>query len=194
MRILFLGDVVGRPGRRAVGTVLRQLIGRANIDFVIANCENASGGKGIDPDGAEELHDAGVDVLTSGNHVWQIPAIVGYMRESRRLLRPVNFPPGVPGSGWVVHTNGRSSTPVGVVNVIGRVFMGSADCPFRAAEVAIASVRQDAAVIVLDMHAEATSEKVAMGRFLDGKVSAVVGSHTHVQTADERVLPGGTAY
>jgi metallophosphoesterase (TIGR00282 family) len=192
--LLFLGDVVGRPGRRAVGRVLPRLIERERVQFVVANCENASGGKGIDPDAAEELYDAGADVLTSGNHVWQHSSIIGYMRENRRLLRPANFPRDVPGIGWTVHRAGRADVAVGVVNVIGRVFMGPADCPFRAAEAAVEAVRAETPVIVVDMHAEATSEKVGMGRFLDGKASAVIGSHTHVQTADDTVLPGGTAY
>jgi len=194
MRLLFLGDVVGRPGRRALRTILPRLIAGEGAHFVIANCENAAGGKGVDPDSAEELLDAGVDVLTSGNHVWQHPAIVQYMAENRRLLRPQNFPRGVPGVGWAVHTNRKSEVAVGVLNLIGRVFMGPADCPFRSAEEAVEELRRQASVILVDMHGEATSEKVAMGRFLDGKVSAVVGSHTHIQTADEEVLPGGTAY
>jgi metallophosphoesterase (TIGR00282 family) len=135
-----------------------------------------------------------VDVLTSGNHIWQHRTIVPYMAEDRRLLRPLNFPRGVPGRGWTVQVSRRSAVPVGVVNLIGRVFMGSADCPFAAIEGAIGELRRETAVIVVDMHAEATSEKVAMGRFLDGRVSAVLGSHTHVQTADDGILPGGTAY
>ena len=194
MRLLFLGDVVGRPGRRAVRAILPGMIAREGADFVVVNCENASGGKGIDPDAAEELRDAGVDVLTSGNHVWQHPSIVPYITENRRLLRPHNFPPGVPGTGCAVHRGRKSETAVGVLNLIGRVFMGPVDCPFRAADAAVAELRREASVIFVDMHAEATSEKVAMGRFLDGKVSAVLGSHTHVQTADEEILPGGTAY
>jgi hypothetical protein len=194
MRLLFLGDVVGRPGRRAVATLLPRLAAREQVDFVVANCENASGGKGVDPRAAEELQEAGVDVLTSGNHVWQNREIVPYMRDNGRLIRPANFPPGVPGTGWTVRKARRSGVPVGVVNLIGRVFMGPADCPFRAAEAIVSEIRREAAVVLVDMHAEATSEKVGMGRFLDGKVSAVVGSHTHVQTADEAVLPGGTAH
>src|SRR5216110_2253875 len=130
MRLLFLGDVVGRPGRRALARTLPALIAREESGFVVANCENASGGKGVDPAAAEELRDAGVDVLTSGNHVWQHRTIVDYMGDSSRLLRPVNFPPGVPGRGWVVERARRSGTRVGVVNVIGRVFMAPADCPF----------------------------------------------------------------
>ena len=194
MRLLFLGDVVGRPGRRALAAVVPRLAARENIEFVIANCENASGGKGVDPRSAEELHEAGVDVLTSGNHIWQNRDVVPYMRESGRLLRPLNFPPGVPGIGWTVHKSRRSEVRVAVLNLIGRVFMAPVDCPFRAADEALADIRREASIVFVDMHAEATSEKVAMGRFLDGRVSAVVGSHTHIQTGDETVLPGGTAY
>jgi metallophosphoesterase (TIGR00282 family) len=194
MRILFLGDVVGRPGRRAVAAIVPQLRSSEDVDFVVANCENASGGKGVDPRSAEELHEAGVDVLTSGNHVWQKREIVPYMRESGRLLRPLNFPAGVPGIGWTVCKTPRRQIPVAVVNLIGRVFMAPVDCPFQAAAGVLEHLRREAKIVLVDMHAEATSEKVGMGRFLDGKVSAVLGSHTHVQTADEAVLPGGTAY
>jgi hypothetical protein len=194
MRLLFLGDVVGRPGRRALGRVVPRLVAKEAVQFVIANCENASGGKGIDPGSAEELYAAGVDVLTSGNHVWQNRQIIEYMRETDRLLRPLNFPRGVPGIGWTVQRARRSAATVGVVNLIGRVFMGPADCPFHAAREAVEELHRKTPVILVDMHAEATSEKVGMGRFLDGKVSAVVGSHTHVQTADEMIFPGGTAH
>ena len=194
MRLLFLGDVVGRPGRRALAALVPRLAAQEDIEFVIANCENASGGKGVDPRSADELHEAGVDVLTSGNHVWQNREIVPYMRESGRLLRPLNFPPGVPGVGWTVQRTRRSEARVAVLNLIGRVFMAPVDCPFRAADEALADIRREASIVFVDMHAEATSEKVAMGRFLDGRVSAVVGSHTHIQTADETVLPGGSAY
>ena len=193
MRLLFLGDVVGRPGRRAVTRLVPRLIAQERVDFVVATCENASGGKGIDPESADELIDCGVDVLTSGNHVWQNSGIVPYIQESTRLLRPENFPPGVPGRGWTVRTSTRTKCPIGVLNLIGRVFMGPADCPFNAATRALEDMRRETRVILVDMHGEATSEKVGMGRFLDGKVSAVVGSHTHVQTADETILAGGTA-
>jgi metallophosphoesterase (TIGR00282 family) len=192
MRIAFFGDVVGRPGRRAVAIVLRQLKREQSIDFVIANGENAAGGKGIDPGSAEELQDAGVDVITTGNHVWQNREIIPYLAENGRVLRPLNFAPGTPGAGWVVR-EARDGSAVAVVNVIGRVFMGPADCPFRAVEAVLPEIRGATPVIVVDMHAEATSEKVGMGRFLDGRVTAVIGSHTHVQTADESVLAGGTA-
>lgn len=194
MKLLFLGDVVGRPGRRAVATVLAGLCRDRAVDFVVANCENASGGKGINPRGAEELRDAGVDVLTSGNHVWNNREIIPYIRENGRLIRPLNFPPGVPGAGWTVRTARRSDVRVGVINLIGRVFMGPADCPFRAVDAVLPEVRSQSDVVFVDMHGEATSEKLAMGRYLDGRVAAVVGSHTHVQTADEQVLPGGTAH
>jgi metallophosphoesterase (TIGR00282 family) len=192
MRIAFFGDVVGRPGRRAVAIVLRQLKREQSIDFVVANGENAAGGKGIDPGSAEELQDAGVDVITTGNHVWQNREIIPYLAENGRVLRPLNFAPGTPGAGWVVR-EARDGSAVAVVNVIGRVFMGPADCPFRAVDAVLPEIRDATPVIVVDMHAEATSEKVGMGRFLDGRVTAVIGSHTHVQTADEGVLAGGTA-
>jgi 2',3'-cyclic-nucleotide 2'-phosphodiesterase len=194
MRVLFLGDVVGRPGRRALTTLLPRLAAREGIHFTIANGENAAGGKGIDPRSAEELRDAGVDVLTTGNHVWQNRDIIPYMRETDRLLRPLNFARDVPGIGWTVQNVRRSDVRVGVVNLIGRVFMQPAECPFQAGAAAVEELRRHTTVIVVDMHAEATSEKVGMGRFLDGKVSAVLGSHTHIQTADEAILPGGTAY
>ena len=194
MRLLFLGDVVGRPGRRALAAVVPRFRREEGVGFVVANCENASGGKGIDPDSAEELYDAGVDVLTSGNHIWQNREIVPYLQENARLLRPANFPRGVPGRGWTVHPARGSGEAVGVLNLIGRVFMAPADCPFQAALGAIQVLQQQARIILVDMHGEATSEKVGMGRFLDGKVSAVIGSHTHVQTADESILPGGTAH
>jgi len=194
MRLLFLGDVVGRPGRRALAAFLPRLMARESIQFVIANGENASGGEGIDPRSAEELYESGVDVVTTGNHVWQNRDIIPYMRETDRLLRPLNFARDVPGLGWTVQTARRSDVRVGVLNLIGRVFMPPAECPFRAGAEAVEELRRHTSVIVVDMHAEATSEKVGMGRFLDGKVSAVFGSHTHVQTADEGILPGGTAY
>jgi hypothetical protein len=192
MRIAFFGDVVGRPGRRAVTVVLRQLRRQEPIDFVIANGENAAGGKGIDPGSAEELQDAGVDVITTGNHVWQVREIVPYLTENGRVLRPLNFSPGTPGAGWVVRS-ARNGAPVAVVNLIGRVFMGPADCPFRAIDAVLPAIRRESPIMIVDMHGEATSEKVGMGRFLDGRVTAVLGSHTHVQTSDETILPGGTA-
>lgn len=194
VRLVFLGDVVGRPGRRAVAAYLRGLPASERPDFVVANGENASGGKGIDPETAEELQDAGVDVITTGNHVWQKREIGPYLQETERVLRPFNMAPGVPGVGCTVRGTRRGRVPVGVINLMGRVFMPPVECPFRAADRALDALQGRAAVIVVDMHAEATSEKVAMGRYLDGRTALVIGSHTHVQTADETVLPGGTAY
>jgi metallophosphoesterase (TIGR00282 family) len=193
MRIVFFGDVVGKSGRRGVARRLGILREQGDVDFVIANCENSAGGVGVDPGSARELLAAGVDVLTSGNHVWAKREIVEYLTDSDVLLRPANFAPTNPGWGYTVKI-GRGGTPVAVVNLIGRVFMNTYDCPFRGADAVLETIRDRAQVIVVDMHAEATSEKVAMGWHLDGRVTAVIGTHTHVQTADERVLPNGTAY
>lgn len=193
MRILFLGDVVGKPGRQAIRSLLPRLIHREQLALVIANCENVSAGAGVDPHSALDLLDAGVDVLTSGNHVWRRKEVIEFIDSDRRIVRPANFPPSVPGWGWTVSET-PDGTPIAVVNLIGRVFMDSVDCPFQTIETLMPELRARARVIIVDMHAEATSEKGAMGWFLAGKVSAVMGSHTHVQTADERVLPGGTAY
>jgi metallophosphoesterase (TIGR00282 family) len=193
MNLLFLGDIVGKPGRLAVRALLPKLIHRSAANFVIANCENISGGAGVDPDNCRELFEAGVDVCTSGNHIWRKREIVDYIAREPRLLRPANFPPGAPGAGW-----GCFRTPDGgeiaVLNLIGRVFMDSVDCPFQAADAILPRLAERTRVIFVDMHADATSEKGAMGWYLAGRVSAVVGSHTHVQTADERVLEPGTAY
>jgi metallophosphoesterase (TIGR00282 family) len=193
MKVLFLGDVVGKPGRRAIRLLLPRLIDRERLDFVIANCENAANGAGVDPKSVQELLDAGVDILTSGNHVWRRKEIVEFIERDQRLLRPANFPPGAPGRGWTV-CEVASGTPIAVLNLIGRVYMDAVDCPFRVAEELLPKLKSRAHAVVVDMHGEATSEKGAMGWFLAGKVSAVLGSHTHVQTADDRVLPGGTAY
>jgi metallophosphoesterase (TIGR00282 family) len=193
MRIAYFGDVVGKSGRRGVARVLASLRNTDDVDFVVANCENAAGGVGVDPGSARELLAAGVNVLTSGNHIWAKREIIEYLTDSDVLLRPANFAPTTPGWGHTVKPS-RSGTRVGVVNLIGRVFMGTYDCPFRAADSALEALRDKATVVLVDMHAEATSEKVAMGWHLDGRASVVVGSHTHVQTADERILPSGTAY
>jgi len=193
MNILFLGDVIGKPGRKAVCSSLPSLIQREAASFVIANCENASGGIGVRPESAGELLAAGVDLLTSGNHIWRHKEVLNFIEQDQRLLRPANFPPGTPGVGWTcVATPGGVS--IGVINLIGRVFMASVDCPFQTVEKILAPLREEARIVVVDMHAETTSEKGAMGWVLDGRVSAVLGTHTHVQTADERVLPGGTAF
>ena len=193
MRLLFLGDVVGKPGRRAVRALLPKLIDRQQVDLVVANGENEADGAGLSPEGVQELQEAGVDVVTSGNHVWRRRESVDLLQRDSRVLRPANFPPQVPGRGSVVLET-AAGIPVAVVSLMGRVFMDSLDCPFRAAETVLAEIGRRAHCVVVDMHAEATSEKAAMGWYLAGRVSAVLGSHTHVQTADERVLPGGTAF
>lgn len=193
MRIVFLGDVVGKPGRRGVVQFLATLRQHEEIDFVIANCENAAGGVGVDPGSARELIAAGVDVLTSGNHVWAKREILDYVADSDVLLRPANFAPTTPGWGYTIKTTKRGES-VAVINVIGRVFMNTYDCPFRVIDGVLETIATRATVVFVDVHAEATSEKNALGWYLDGRVSAVIGSHTHVQTADERILPQGTAY
>ncbi len=195
MKLLFLGDVFGKPGRQAVQRLVPRLIAREQLDLVVANAENAASGIGVTPDNAEELLAAEVDLLTSGNHIWAKREIVPYLdAPGSRLIRPANYPPGTPGRGrTVVATpDGRR---LGVVNIEGRVFMRPLEDPFRVAAAEVEALRAEGVTAILvDMHCEATSEKNAMGWFLDGKVSAVLGTHTHVQTADARVLPGGTAF
>jgi 2',3'-cyclic-nucleotide 2'-phosphodiesterase len=193
MRILFIGDIVGRPGRQLVKTGLAGLVSRHAIDFVIANGENAAAGFGITREIGDELLDLGVDVLTSGNHIWDKKEALDYIGAEPRLLRPANYPAGVPGNGSYV-SRGRNGQSVGVINVMGRVFMLQIDDPFAVVLREIEAMRQRTRIIFVDFHGEATSEKIAMGWHLDGKVTAIVGTHTHVQTADERVLPKGTAY
>jgi len=193
MNLLFLGDIVGKPGRLAVRALLPKLIHREQVGFVIANCENISGGAGVEPDNCRELLEAGVDVLTSGNHIWRKREIVPYIEREPRLLRPANFPPGTSGSGWGCYRT-PAGVDVAVVNLMGRVFMDAMDCPFQTVDAILAGLDGRARVIFVDMHAEATSEKGAMGWHLAGRASAVIGSHTHVQTADERVLAPGTAF
>ncbi len=192
MKILFIGDVTGKPGRRILKALLPQLRRRHGAALVIANGENAAGGMGITEETAEEIFGAGVDVITGGNHSWRNRDAYAFLDAHPRVLRPANYPPGAPGRGAAtVEANG---TTVGVLNLQGRVFMGELDDPFRAADHHVGELRRTTQVILVDFHAEATSEKIAMGWHLDGKVSAVAGTHTHVQTADERILPGGTAY
>jgi len=193
MNILFIGDIVGAPGRRAVEELLPRLVDHHFVDLVVANGENASGGIGITPQVADQLLGLGIDLLTSGNHIWKHKEILPYLEETDRLLRPANYPPETPGRGFAV-VETAAGERAAVVNLEGRVFMSSLECPFRTAEHILAGLPKEIKVILVDMHAEATSEKQAMGWFLDGRVSAVLGTHTHVQTADERVLPGGTGY
>jgi metallophosphoesterase (TIGR00282 family) len=193
VRILFVGDIIGKPGRDLLRRGLGALIERHRIDLVIANAENAAGGFGITRETGDQLLALGIDVLTSGNHVWDKREAIDYIGVEPRLLRPANYPAGVPGRGSYLARlpDGRTA---GIVNVMGRVFMLSIDDPFEAALKEIDQLKSRARIIFVDFHAEATSEKIAMGWHLDGKVTAVVGTHTHVQTADERILPGGTAY
>jgi 2',3'-cyclic-nucleotide 2'-phosphodiesterase len=193
MKILFIGDIVGRPGRDLVRKHLKALAGSCGADLVIANGENAAAGVGITRDNTYELLGAGVDVLTSGNHIWDKREALEFIGAEPRLIRPANYPAGTPGAGSYVATTAAGDR-VGVINVMGRVFLAALDEPFRAAEREIARVRDAGAqVIILDMHAETTSEKMALCWYLDGQVTAIIGTHTHVQTADERILPGGTA-
>jgi hypothetical protein len=193
MRILFIGDIVGKPGRQAVEGIFEKLISDYGIEFTIANGENAAGGMGITPPIAIDILDLGVDVLTSGNHIWAKKEIIPFLDEESRILRPANYPAQVPGRGAGIYqlSNGKK---VGVLNLEGRVFMKNLDCPFRVGEKEIEILRQQTNIIIVDFHAEATSEKMAMGWFLNGKVSAILGTHTHVQTSDERILNEGTAY
>jgi len=188
LRILAIGDIIGKPGRKAVQEILPGLCGEHNIDLVVGNGENAAGGLGLTPGTAEELFDSGIDVITSGNHIWAYNEILPYLDSELAILRPLNYPPMNPGRGYLLKNN------VLIVNLVGRVFMSHVDCPFRAMDQLLVEFEHKSIPIIVDFHAEATSEKVAMGRYLDGRVSAVVGTHTHVGTADARILPGGTAY
>ena len=193
MKILFIGDIVGSPGRQIVIDRLADIVESRKIDLVLANGENAASGFGITPRLAEQLFAAGIEVLTGGNHIWDRKEILEYIPQHPRLLRPANFPEVNPGAGLYVGT-ARNGVPYAVLNVQGRVFMAANDCPFRAADRELARIPADVRVIFVDFHAETTSEKEAMGWYLDGRVSALIGTHTHVATADERVLPQGTAY
>ena len=192
MRVLFIGDSVGSPGRQIVRDRLADIVAQRQIDLVIANGENSASGFGITPRLADELLDMGIDVLTGGNHSWDRKEILEYMPQQPRLLRPGNFPEGAPGSGTFVGM--KNGIKYAVLNLQGRVFLTPIDDPFRKADTELAKLPEDVGFVLVDMHAETTSEKIAMGWYLDGRVTAVVGTHTHVTTADERVLPGGTAY
>jgi len=192
LRILFIGDIVGSPGRQIVHDRLADILAQRRVDLCIANGENTASGFGITPRLTEELLASGIEVLTGGNHIWDRKEILDYFPHEPRLLRPANFPNGAPGKGLFVG-RAKNDVPYAVLNLQGRTFMTPLDDPFRTANAELAKLPADVRVIVVDMHAEATSEKQAMGWYLDGKVSAVIGTHTHVATADERVLPGGTA-
>lgn len=193
MRVMILGDVMGRPARRAVRDLVPSLIKKEELDLVVANAENAAGGMGVDIKSAKELTSAGVNVLTSGNHIWKKKEIYSYLDEEETLIRPANYPAGAPGKGWCAwRQDGMSAL---IINIQGRVFMPNhVEDPFRCVDEILKHQREYGPVIIVDMHAEATSEKNAMGWYLDGRASVVFGTHTHVQTADERILPGGTAY
>lgn len=193
MRVLFIGDIVGRPGRRAVKELMPHLQEKYKPDLIIANGENAAGGNGITEETAQELYDAGIDVLTMGNHVWDRKEVYNFIDNDRRIVRPANYPPSTPGQGYVVVTT-KQNVDVGIVNLAGRVFLTPLDCPFRTIDKILESLKKRTSVVIVDFHAEATSEKVAFGWYLDGRVSAVIGTHTHIQTADERILPKGTGF
>lgn len=193
MRILFLGDIVGRPGREAVAAVLPALREREGLDLVLANAENASGGLGLSPKCGRALLASGIDVLTSGNHIWKFRDIPTFFAETDRVLRPANFPDPAPGRGVGTYAL-PGLPPVAVINLQGRTFMQPLDCPFAAADRILAALPNEVMIRILDIHAEATSEKIALGWHLDGRISAVLGTHTHVQTSDARILPNGTAY
>jgi 2',3'-cyclic-nucleotide 2'-phosphodiesterase len=193
IRLLFLGDIVGKPGRELVRRALPSLLEHYNIDLVIANAENIAAGRGITRELGDQLLNWGVDVITTGNHIWSQREAIDYIGAEARLLRPANFPAGVPGNGSYLARTAQGR-PVGVINVMGRVFMQELDNPFQRVLEEIDTLRPRTRIIFVDFHAEATSEKIAMGWHLDGKVTAVIGTHTHVQTADEQILPGGTAY
>ena len=193
MKILYIGDIMGEPGRRAVGRMVPRVVSQRQVDVVIGNGENVAGGFGITPELAEELFDMGLSVITTGNHAWDKKEILDYFPREPRLLRPANYPAGVPGNGsYVVETPGGEK--LGVLQLMGRAYMPTLDCPFQVAKREVAKLKRETVAILVDMHAEATSEKMAMGHYLDGDVVAVVGTHTHVQTADEQILPKGTAY
>ena len=193
VNVLFIGDIVGEPGRKAVKQLVPQLRTRFGIDAVIANGENSAGGSGITPKTAEEIFAAGIDVMTTGDHLWDQKEVMELLEHEPRFLRPLNYPPETPGRGaGVFQIPGRGT--IGVANLQGRVFMPDLDNPFSTIDSEVQRLRKETRVVFLDFHAEATSEKIALARMLDGQVSAVIGTHTHVQTADEQIFPGGTAF
>jgi metallophosphoesterase (TIGR00282 family) len=193
LRILHIADIMGEPGRKAVTRLVPQIVRDREVGLVLGNAENAAGGFGLTKRVAEDLYGAGVHVLTGGNHMWDRREILDFIDEDNRILRPANYPGGVPGRGSGVYTSAGNHR-VGVLNLLGRVFIKEVECPFKAADREIAHLKEETPIIIVDLHAEATSEKMAMGWHLDGRVTAVLGTHTHVQTADERVLPNGTAF
>lgn len=193
MKVLFLGDIVGKPGRRVVGRFLPKLISELKLDLVVANAENAAGGFGLTLEVTEELLHCGVDLLTMGNHTWKNREITRVLDRYPQVIRPANYPPETPGKGYGI-VCARNGYQVGVINLLGQVYLDPLECPFRAARDLVTVLKKETPYLLVDFHAEATSEKKAFGYFLDGQVSGVIGTHTHVQTADERILPGGTGY
>jgi len=193
MRVLCIGDIMGEPGRRAVARAVPRLVAQHQIDVVIGNGENVAGGFGITPELAEELFEMGLSVITTGNHAWDKKEVLEYFPRESRLLRPANYPAGVPGKGSVVIETAGGER-LAVLQLMGRAYMPTIDCPFQVAKREVSRLKQETSAVIVDMHAEATSEKMAMGYYLDGDVTAVVGTHTHVQTADNQILPKGTAY
>ncbi len=193
MKIIVIGDIVGRPGREAVSFFIPRLREKENLDLVIANGENAAGGSGLTPKIVKELLSSGIDVITSGDHIWKKKEVIEIIPKENRLLRPANYPDNVPGKGHVILSL-KDSIKVAVINLMGRVFMKPLECPFKTVKELLDKIKEETPIVIIDFHAEATSEKVAMGWFLDGQVSCVLGTHTHIQTSDERVLPKGAAY
>jgi hypothetical protein len=193
VKLLFLGHIICKPRRQAVSRDLHKLVDRYMVDLVIANCENAAGGFGITEETANDLYRCGIHVLTSGNHIWDKKDSFDFINREDKLLRPANYPEGTPGRGSAVYKT-AAGTKVAILNLEGRVFMNNLDCPFRVADREIGRLQAETPIIFVDFHAEATSEKTSLGWYLDGRVSALIGTHTHIQTADERILPGGTAY
>lgn len=193
MRVLMIGDIVGQPGRTIVRTMVPRMRKELGIDLVVANAENAASGNGITRDTADEIFSSEVDILTGGNHIWDKREVLEWISSETRLIRPANYPPGTPGKGFVIMEMDKN-IKVAVINLSGRVFMPPLDCPFQTIDAVLKKIGNEADFILVDFHAEATSEKVAFGYYTDGRVSAVVGTHTHIQTADARILPGGTAY
>lgn len=192
MKLLFIGDIVGNPGRKAAKEMISQIKKTMSIDFCIANCENSAGGRGITYLVAQEIYKSGVDGITMGNHVWAKSEILNFIESDSRIVRPANYPEELPGKGSAIISNEKGK--IGIMNLLGRVYMDSIDCPFKAADRELEYLKSFTKVVLVDMHAEATSEKCALAWYLDGRVSCVLGTHTHVQTADERILPCGTGY
>jgi metallophosphoesterase (TIGR00282 family) len=193
VKVLFLGDIIGKPGRNTVNAILPQMIEEQNIDLVLANAENSAGGLGATPETLQALRNTGIQGFTLGNHIWRYDSIISSLENDKDIIKPANLPPMTPGKNFMVLT-ARNGAKVGVISLLGRVFMEPEDCPFRRANEVINEISNETPIIIVDFHAEATAEKLALAWHLDGKCSVVLGTHTHVQTADEWIMPGGTAY